>query len=148
MSVRIITIVDNLGIVPFIATPLKWLLIGYFRLVQVILSQVIAPQGQAIGHSGLEPPRNRRKATVKIRRNAPEGALPRKGLYPKICIIFVRFTVHQAASRKCHFEHLQPPPPIYPPVLKYISNWWERAMFIYTLYQVRLYWVLGSLKGL
>ena len=35
--------------------------------------------------AGLELPtgaRTRRKATVKIRRNAPQGALARKGLYP------------------------------------------------------------------
>ena len=37
----------------------------------------------------LEPPagaRNRRKATVKIRRNAPQEALSRKGLYPSFLI--------------------------------------------------------------
>ncbi len=56
--------------------------IGYFRLGQVIpielgkviLSQVIAPQGQAIGPAGLEPlagASNRRKATVKKTKNRP-----------------------------------------------------------------------------
>ena len=41
---------------------LKWLIIGYFRLGLVILSQVNAPKGKAIGPAGT---RNRRKATVK-----------------------------------------------------------------------------------
>ena len=43
----------------------KWLLVGYFRLGYIGLGDFPA---------GLEPPawaRNRRKATVKIRQNAP-----------------------------------------------------------------------------
>ena len=53
---------------------------------------MIAPQDYAVGSAGLEPAagaRNRRKATVKIRRNAPLGALPRERDYtpPKNVII-------------------------------------------------------------
>ena len=43
---------------------------------------MIAPQVKAIGPAWLVPPagpRNRGKATVKIRQNAPLEALPRKG---------------------------------------------------------------------
>ena len=61
---------------------LKWLFIGYFRLGQVILCQVIAPQGQVIGPAGLEPPagaRNRRKATVKNTKNRPIRCVATKG---------------------------------------------------------------------
>ena len=49
-------------------------MIDYFRLSQVIFGQMIAPQGQAIGPAGVEPPagaRNRRKAAVKKNEESP-----------------------------------------------------------------------------
>ena len=73
--------IETMGIVPFVATPLKGrfvefsqqLLMGYYsRLIK--LNQEIDSQGQAIGPARLEPTagaRNRKKATVKLRQNAP-----------------------------------------------------------------------------
>ena len=76
--------IEKLAIVHFVATPLKGrfvvflklLFIVYFRLVQVILGQVIAPHGQAIGPAGA---RNRRKA-----KNCPLRCVATKGTLPEM----------------------------------------------------------------
>ena len=53
---------------------------------------MIAPQDYAVGSAGLEPAvgaRNRRKATVKIRRNVTLGALPRERDYTQKNVIIL-----------------------------------------------------------
>ena len=87
-------LIDKLGIVPFVAKPLKGRFVvflkllfkGCFRLGQVIL-------GQANGPAGLEPPaeaRNRRKATVNNTQNRPLRCVATKGTIPKNFAIFLK----------------------------------------------------------
>ena len=74
---------------PFVATPLKerfvvflkWPLIGYFKLGQVILGQVVAPQYQAISPAGA---RNSKKATVKNTNYRPLRSVATKRAIPDL----------------------------------------------------------------
>ena len=86
------TIMEISGIVPFVATPLqgryvvflKWFLIGYFRL-----GQVIGLQGQVIGPAGLEPPRMGQKqenSCCEKTKNRRLRSVATKGTIPEICV--------------------------------------------------------------
>ena len=75
-----------MDLVPFVATPFK----GRFAVFKKMAFDRLFKVGLCYTSldgcpAGLEPPavsRNKRKATVKIRRNASKWALTRKGLYP------------------------------------------------------------------
>ena len=95
-----------MGIVPFVATHLKGrfvvflklLLIGYFRLGQVIFGQVIAPQGQAIGPARLESPARGQKQEERYFENtnnrslrgvATKGTIPAKKFLHKLVFYII-----------------------------------------------------------
>ena len=72
--------------------------VAFYRLFQVKLGQVIAPQGQAIGPAGLEPlagARNRRKVTLKNTTNRPLRIVATKGTIPEnVFVHFLRKLLH------------------------------------------------------
>ena len=95
-----------MGIDPFVATHLKGrfvlffklLLIGYFRLGQVIFGKVISPQGKAIGPARLESPARGQKSEIRYCENtnncslrgvATKGTIPAKKILHKLVFYII-----------------------------------------------------------